>query len=150
MRGDLVSMNEILGISASNSPAASPSPAPLASPAGEVEEAEASAAVAAAEEAAAKKQKKEDKAMAKEEKKAAKKAAKEEAKKQEKKAQAAAEEEAKAPPPSLNTVSTLSVHEYLTRRLMLRKAQVARARKADQEAVWGRLSGGQGAGIMVE
>lgn len=40
----------------------------------------------------------------------------------------------------VNTVSPLSVHEYLSRKLMLRKAQMARKRKTDQEAVWGRLS----------
>lgn len=155
LHGDTVSMNEILGISANssgaNSPAARDSPSvatpPLLPPVTQEESPE-SATASATE------------AQAKADRKAAKKAAKEEAKKADKAKKTKKRKETagevsdpvtKAAPageaipqaheePAMNTVSPLSVHEYLTRRLMMRKAQAARAKRADQEAVWGRLN----------
>lgn len=173
--GDAVSMNEILGISASgsSSPAPSGSPAPastsrltdISSPsetapvvalAQEILAEEESPAVDVAAVETDKEKRRREKKEKKERKEEAK-AVKESSsskKKKDKTAQAsqkAAVTLAEPPPeapPVTNIVSPLSVHEYLSRRLMLKKAQVMRQRKADQEAVWGRLNGG--VGVMVE
>ncbi|CAO1628076.1 unnamed protein product [Parajaminaea phylloscopi] len=143
LQGDLVSMNEILGISASPSPApASPAPAPT-----EPSSPDAPSADIASQETRDELSKSDQKAE-KESRKAAAKAAKKAAKAASKSSteDAVPQMDAKDSQEKakealvLNTVSPLSVHEYLTRRLMLRKAEVLRAKKADQDAVWGRLN----------
>lgn len=164
LHGDAVSMNEILGIaSGSNSPAPGPAPAPLVEaqppsslPAAVAPEEVLPLAAALIEEESDKERRKREKREKKEKKE--RKASKAHAKEAKRAEVSSTSEETTAPTAApvekkelvMNTVSPLSVHEYLSRKLMLRKAQMARKRKTDQEAVWGRLSAGSGVGIMVE
>ena len=155
--GDAASMNEILGIK-SESNGGTPDVA-----ATDVESALASAVESQQQEASSstitpsmpltakqlkkldkKKDKEAAKAEKKKEKKEKKKAEKSEEDERKRKAittdeQPPAEEE---PQPVLNTVSPYSVHEYLSRRLMLKKAQAQKKSRLDKD-VWNRLCGGQ-------
>lgn len=147
LHGDLVSLNEILGISPSLS-LASASPAPKL-PEPEAESHPETVPSQSVEEDQSSKQGFKSKKLAK---KAAKKAAKAATAKN---SAANAQPIAKDPERLvLNPVSSLSVHEHLSRRLMLRKAEVIKAKKADQDAVWGRLNSSPtvvgGMAVMVE
>ncbi|PWN19726.1 hypothetical protein BCV69DRAFT_283833 [Microstroma glucosiphilum] len=162
LHGDAVSMNEILGIaSGSNSPAPALTPAVEAQsdsplPAAVAPEEVLPLAAALIEGESDKERRKREKREKKEKKE--RKASKAQAKEAKQAGATSSTEDSAAPKVEpvekkelvMNTVSPLSVHEYLSRKLMLRKAQMARKRKTDQEAVWGRLSAGSGVGIMVE
>ncbi|CAO1623033.1 unnamed protein product [Sympodiomycopsis kandeliae] len=151
--GDATSMNEILGIkdspSASAPASASASPAPVVMPTN-VENAIAETILAQEQEEQSneKQVKKAEKKAAKEAKKAEKKASKKE--KEAKKAKAEEKPAEEKEEEVQNTISPYSVHEYLSRRLMLKKAQVMKQKRANDD-VWGRMGGtGQGVGVMVE
>lgn len=150
LHGDLVSMNEILGISASASPSPAP-PAIVRPPSPSPEEVLPTPVAAAESEEHIKLAKEQAKADKKAAKKAAKAAKIAEAQKESSISEPAVPSEK---PLAVNTVSPLSVHEYLSRRLMLRKAAVLKARKADQDAIWHRLNAPSvpagGVGVMVE